>query len=43
MDMLFGLVAGKMLTLEKATEITNMDYGEALDMLNGWKIVHSGK
>lgn len=41
MDMLFGLVAGKMLTLEQAAEIVNMDYGEALDMLNGWVIAHS--
>lgn len=41
--MLFGLVSGGLLTLEQAAEIVNMDYGEAFDMLNGWKVAHSGK
>ena len=43
MDMLFGLTAVGKIKIEQAAEIAEMDVGEALDMLEGWKIAHSGE
>lgn len=42
MDMLFGLAAGGLLTLEQAARIADMDIFEAEDMLRGWQIAHNG-
>lgn len=38
--MLFELVDKELLSLDQAAEIAEMDFGEALDMLNGWEIAH---
>lgn len=37
MSILFGLVDAEKITLEEAADIAGMTWGDAVDMLQGWR------
>lgn len=41
MEALFGLVNAKIITLEEAAEYADINYGEAEELLFGWKESHN--